>query len=177
MKNYDLAEKFYRRAIAQDADDKFVVRNYLDFEAQRLPGGLYAGGGPPLSALKTSNIQEEKFEWGEWKLMRNTAAHDQRFSLYWAAQVLGKTSWEEPNWDDVWLNIVARSTKIKDLGGWVEWFDPKLKVGYFQNPQVNPPKYQKQSPYHTGDLSKSDRKSNATTTSGSASTSSALSVV
>jgi hypothetical protein len=30
---------------------------------------MYAGGGPALSVLKTSVVKEERFEWGEWKLM------------------------------------------------------------------------------------------------------------
>ena len=155
-KEYDLAEKFYRRAVAADPDDKLVVRNYQDFEAQRLPGGLYEGGGPPLAALKTSVVEEERFEWGEWARMRNDRAHDARFRAFWAAERLGKTSWEEPAWGEVWARIVARSSLTKDLGKWREYHDPKLKRAFFTNAHAvdagEDPKYQKLSPFNTGDL-------------------------
>ena len=93
VENFDLAEKFYRRALAADTDDRYVVKNYQDFEVQRLPGGLYAGGGPPLSVLKTSSVKEERFEWGEWKLWVNNRAHDERFQEFWANELGGRTSW------------------------------------------------------------------------------------
>ena len=33
------------------------MRNYEDFEAQRLPGGMYAGGGPSINILKNSEVR------------------------------------------------------------------------------------------------------------------------
>jgi tetratricopeptide (TPR) repeat protein len=160
IKDYDLAEKFYRRAVAADPDDKFVVRNYNDFEAQRLPGGMYEGGGPALAVLKTSALQEERFEWAEWAFLRNDRAHDERFKLFWAAESLGKTSWEEPKWHEVWAIVLKRSSLTKDLGKWREYYDPKLKRAFFTNrhmydaEHVDSPeiKYQKLSPYNTGDM-------------------------
>jgi tetratricopeptide (TPR) repeat protein len=160
VKEYDLAEKFYRRALAADPDDKFILRNYSDFEAQRLPGGLYEGGGPPLAVLKTAAVQAEKFEWAEWAYLRNDRAHDERFRLFWAAESLGKTSWEEPKWHEVWATVLKRSALTKDLGKWREYYDPRLKRPFFTNrheydaanqdsPEI---KYQKLSPFNTGDM-------------------------
>jgi hypothetical protein len=155
VKDYDLADKFYRRAVACDSEDKFVVQNLLDFEAQRLPGGQYAGGGPPLAVLKTSIVEDDKFEWGDWKLMRNERAHDQRFTLYWATELGGRTSWEEPKWQEVWQIILKRSKVVKDLGAWKEYNDPKMKMNFFTNPNAKPePVFQKDSPYQTGQLKK-----------------------
>ena len=57
VKDFDMAEKFYRRALAEAPDDRYVVRNYEDFEAQRLPGGMYAGGGPSINILKNSEVR------------------------------------------------------------------------------------------------------------------------
>ena len=59
VKDFDMAEKFYRRALSEAPDDRLVVRNYEDFEAQRLPGGMYAGGGPSVHILKTSDASGE----------------------------------------------------------------------------------------------------------------------
>jgi len=155
VKDYDLADKFYRRAVACDSEDKLVVQNLLDFEAQRLPGGQYAGGGPPLATLKASSVEEAKFEWGDWKLMRNERAHDQRFALFWATELGGRTLWEEPNWQEVWQIILKRSKVVKDLGSWKEFHDPKMKMNFFTNPNAKPdPVYQKDSPFQTGQLKK-----------------------
>jgi len=158
VKDYELAEKFYRRAVAADPDDKFVTRNYLDFTAQRLPGGAYAGGGPPLSALKTSVVEEAKFEWGDWRLMRNDRAPDKRFTRFWASELAGKCSWEEPDWDEVWAIIMQRSELKEDMGGWQERWDNKLKITFFTNPNEYPPRFQAKSPYQTGDLKKPAKK-------------------
>ena len=147
VEDFDLAEKFYRRAIAADPDDRFVVRNYQDFETERLPGGLYAGGGPPLSVLKTSVVKEEKFEWGEWKLMTNERATDERFVEYWANELGGRTSWEVPNWEEIWEVRVKRSQLTQDLGKWRELWDPKLKIKFFQNTEAKPHEFRDTNPF------------------------------
>ncbi len=150
VKDFDLAEKFYRRAVAADCDDTLVMRNYRDFEAQRLPGGLYAGGGPALGTLKTSTVEEARFEWGDWALMRNTRAFDARFALYWASELLGRTAWAEPKWAEVWQVICLRSKAVSDLnGGWREWHDPRRKVTFFSGPDGA---FQEVNPFQTGAL-------------------------
>lgn len=152
VENYDLAEKFYRRAIAADPDDRFVVRNYQDFEAQRLPGGMYAGGGPALSVLKTSVVKEERFEWGEWKLMTNERAPDERFSEYWANELGGRTSWEVPNWTEIWAQRVKRSELTHDLGKWREYWDPKLLIKFYENTEARPSEFCQINPFTNANI-------------------------
>jgi len=144
-KDYELAEKFYRRALAQAPEDPFVVRNYQDFELQRLPGGMYAGGGPPASALKTSVLHLSDPDWAEWQVMRNERATDPRFETFWLNSLSKATQWVEPDWNEVWEARLKRAVLLNDFGIWREYQDPALNLPFFFHPVEL--KYQSKNPF------------------------------
>ena len=57
--DYDRAERFYRRALEANSSDLNVIRNWEDFEDQRLPGGAYAGGGPSSMVLRRAKVAKQ----------------------------------------------------------------------------------------------------------------------
>jgi tetratricopeptide (TPR) repeat protein len=80
---YDLAEKFYLRAMAVAPTDQNIIDNFELLEKQRLPGGVYAGRGPSQIVLKRSEVSDEKLEWGEWQRMFDRKSPDPLFKHFW----------------------------------------------------------------------------------------------
>lgn len=137
IQDFDQAEKFYRRALDVAPDDRMVVKNYEDFETQRLPGGRCAGGGPSLSAVKTSQVQDTRPEWGEWQRMYNTKAREEKFANFWYNTVTQATLWDQPVWTDVWEVRRARAEQTNDMGAWKELWDPTMEAAFYWNCQTN----------------------------------------
>lgn len=122
------AEKIYRRALAQDRMNEFVAHNYKLFEDQRYPGGYYAGNGVPYSILKRSAVLEERKDWGEWKKMKDPFSSKPNFSAFWFNTLDKASSFEEPNWKEVWMKRVQRSKRISasNKSLCVEYYDKEL---------------------------------------------------
>ena len=131
--DYDRAERFYRRALEANSSDLNVIRNWEDFEDQRLPGGAYAGGGPSSMVLRRAKVAETKPEWGEWKSMRDPKARNAKFELFWNNSIRSVSQWEPPKWPEVWEKRKERSTVLNDIGAWTELHDGALDVRYWHN--------------------------------------------
>eukprot|EP00638_Chattonella_subsalsa_P012462 CAMPEP_0117814380 /NCGR_PEP_ID=MMETSP0948-20121206/24108_1 /TAXON_ID=44440 /ORGANISM="Chattonella subsalsa, Strain CCMP2191" /LENGTH=229 /DNA_ID=CAMNT_0005651993 /DNA_START=14 /DNA_END=705 /DNA_ORIENTATION=- len=119
------------------ANDPQLRKNFEDFEERRVPGGAYAGGGPPSSVVKRSMVFAKKPEWGEWSKMKDMAASDDRFQIFWYNKFTMITKWDEPNWKEAWQVRNERSEVVKDLGRWNEMYDPSLEQTYFWNKNTN----------------------------------------
>lgn len=129
------AEKIYRRALSQDPTNELIAHNYKLFEDQRFPGGYYAGSGVPHVIVKRSHISEEKKDWGEWKKMIDPLSTKPKFNKFWF-NALDKTStFEEPNWEEVWIKRVQRSKRISanNKSFWVEYYDDELHATFIHN--------------------------------------------
>jgi len=137
VKDFDRAERFYRRALTESPNDPQLRKNFEDFEERRVPGGAYAGGGPPSSVVKRSMVFAKKPEWGEWSKMKDMAASDDRFQIFWYNKFTMITKWDEPNWKEAWQVRNERSEVVKDLGRWNEMYDPSLEQTYFWNKNTN----------------------------------------
>ncbi|CAM9833140.1 unnamed protein product, partial [Ectocarpus sp. 12 AP-2014] len=90
------AELFYRRAIAANDLDPHVLANYKSFCMERLPGGLYPGGGPGSRVLRRSRLDGESLELGEWKRYCDPAAREKRLATFWFHPLQQETSWQGP---------------------------------------------------------------------------------
>jgi len=130
-KDYDGAERFFHRALAVAPYDPAIVKNFDDFQLQRLPGGAFAGGGPSSSVIKQSEVHTSKPEWGEWQRMKDSKARDAKFELYWLNTLSSVTKWEGPNFDDVWQVRLGRSELVQKLGEWDEMYDGRLGVTFY----------------------------------------------
>ena len=100
-----------------------LEQNYKEFEEQRLPGGLFEAnsdgskGGPNIDIIersqvclyvicfssfhflfKSQKLFQEKAEWGEWKLMKDTQPRDIRFETFWMNQLTQISQWPAPDW-------------------------------------------------------------------------------
>lgn len=131
--DYEKAERFYRRALAANSSDINVIRNWEEFEEQRLPGGAYAGGGPSSTVLRRAQIDEERSEWGEWKKMKDPKARSAKFELFWHNQLRSVNQWEPPVWPEVWERRRERSVVQTQMGSWQELYDEKLDVTFWHN--------------------------------------------
>jgi len=153
--DYDEAEKFYRKAVECDPDDAHVLQNYDYFLEQRLPGGIYAGGGPGEVVRKQSEVVQENphsKQDHEWFLMHDTQARDAKFAKFWWDKITGETRWEEPNWEVEWAKRRKRAKEMQRYGDWAELVDPALAedtggVTFFYNQKFN--KYEWTNPYQT----------------------------
>ncbi|CAM9624757.1 unnamed protein product [Ectocarpus sp. 6 AP-2014] len=90
------AELFYRRAIATNDLDPHVLANYKSFCMERLPGGLYPGGGPGSRILRRSRLDGESLELGAWKRYRDPAASEKCLATFWFHSLQQETSWQGP---------------------------------------------------------------------------------
>ncbi|CAN0514841.1 unnamed protein product, partial [Ectocarpus sp. 12 AP-2014] len=90
------AELFYRRAIAANDLDPHVLANYKSFCMERLPGGLYPGGGPGSRVLRRSRLDGESLELGGWKRYCDPAASEKRLATFWFHPLQQETSWQGP---------------------------------------------------------------------------------
>lgn len=129
------AEKIYRRALSQDPTNELVADNYMLFQDQRYPGGYYAGSGVPYTILKRSRVCEEQRDWGEWKKMIDPFSSKPNFSTFWYNAMDEVSSFEEPDWKEVWMKRMQRSRQIsassKSL--WVEYYDDRLESVFIHN--------------------------------------------
>jgi tetratricopeptide (TPR) repeat protein len=132
---FELADRLYRMALRYAPSDKLVNRNYSDFLEQQLPGGEYfrENIGPNGTIEQRSKVVEEMAEWGEWCVKMDKDARDARFAKFWYNRLTSKTRWVEPDWDQVWKNRVKRSTEVRQLGNYKEWWDDKLGAMFYQD--------------------------------------------
>lgn len=137
QKDFDRAERFYRRALIESPNDPQIRKNFEDFEERRVPGGAYAGGGPPSAVVKRSMVFKTKPDWGEWQHMKDIQAQDERFQMYWYNKFTMITSWDEPNWKDHWQIRLERSKEVNDLGRWAEMFDERMEQTFYRNKNTN----------------------------------------
>jgi hypothetical protein len=136
------------QAVKADPEDKFVMDNYDAFLRERLPGGLYSGGGPGEVVRKRSSIVEENphsSEKHEWALYIDPDARDVKFSRFWADSVTSQTQWEEPNWEKEWKKREKRSEETNHYGDWIEMSDSHFDALFYVNKKFN--KYQWENPY------------------------------
>ncbi|CBJ48596.1 conserved unknown protein [Ectocarpus siliculosus] len=87
---------FYRRAIAANDLDPHVLANYKSFCMERLPGGLYPGGGPGSRILRRSRLDGESLELGAWKRYHDPAASERCLATFWFHPLQQETSWQGP---------------------------------------------------------------------------------
>lgn len=135
---YYRAEKIYRRALAQDANEN-VVSNYNLFIDQRYPGGYYANNSVPNVVVRRSEVKEERSEWGEWKTMIDPLCSKSSFDTFWLNSIDGASSFQEPDWEDVWRKRVERSKRLSNSNKslWVEYYDERLKAKFVFNRTTN----------------------------------------
>jgi len=96
LKEYNRAEMIYRRALALNPDNSYVVRNFNLFEEQRYPGGFYADKSVPFSIIERSHIVEERPEWKQWKKMKDPVSKKEAFCYFWFNRVKKMSSFYEP---------------------------------------------------------------------------------
>ena len=136
------------QAAKADPDDKFVLENYDFFLRERLPGGMYAGGGPgevvrKRSAVVTENPHSQ--EKHEWALYLDPDARDPKFARFWANSITQQTQWDEPKWEEEWKKREKRSELRNQFGDWKEMFDGHFEVLFYCNEKFA--KYQWTNPY------------------------------
>jgi len=134
--DYDMAEKFYLRAIAVAPTNQNILDNFETLEKQRLPGGVYAGRGPSQVVLKRSEVSEEKVAWGEWQRMFDRKSLDPLFKHFWYNKLGRFTQFVEPKWEqEVWAVRLERSVAQgeEDSMGWVTYWDEKLRKTFYYN--------------------------------------------
>jgi tetratricopeptide (TPR) repeat protein len=135
---YYLAEKIYRRALALDPNNQAIVENYNMFIDQRYPGGVYDGNGVPYVVLRRSIVEEERYEWGEFKYMKDPLSRRTDYSKFWLNTVNGTTRFEEPEWKtNAWLDRVRRSIVVSTFMNWVEYHDTDLQRFFVYNRTTN----------------------------------------
>ena len=129
------AEKIYRRALSQDPTNELVADNYMLFQDQRYPGGYYAGSGVPYTILKRSRVCEEQRDWGEWKKMIDPFSSKPNFRIFWYNTIDQISSFEEPDWKEVWSKRMKRSRQISvsNKSLWVEYYDDRLGLVFIHN--------------------------------------------
>lgn len=131
--NYKYADKLYRIALSISPAHEPLRINYDFFESQRYPGGLYASGGPPSSAVIRSRLIEEREAWGEWKKKKDPLSPKAGFDTIWFNSLSKHVQFEEPRWKEVWLERVKRSrcTSESEKGLWIEYWDPLLSKTFY----------------------------------------------
>lgn len=135
---YYLAEKIYRRALALDPHNQAIVENYNMFIDQRYPGGVYDGNGVPYEVLRRSIVEEERYEWGEFKYMKDPLSYRTEYSKFWLNTVNGITRFEEPEWKTTaWVDRVRRSIVVSTFTNWVEYHDTELQRCFVYNRTTN----------------------------------------
>lgn len=82
----------------------------------------------------------------------NERAPDERFSEYWANELGGRTSWEVPNWTEIWAQRVKRSELTHDLGKWREYWDPKLLIKFYENTEARPSEFCQINPFTNANI-------------------------
>ena len=132
---YDLAAKFYTRALALDPSDTRIIDNFEMLEMNRLPGGKYAGIGPSNTVLKRSEVKEERGSWGEYQLMLDRKSPDPTFKTFWYNRLTRETFFKEPDWKEVSEVRAQRSDITYDntAEGIVDYWDPLLKMAFQYN--------------------------------------------
>jgi len=135
---YYLAEKIYRRALALDPNNQAIVENYNTFIDQRYPGGVYDGNGVPHVVLRRSIVEEERYEWGEFKYMKDPLSRRTEYSKFWLNTVNGITRFEEPEWKTTaWVDRVRRSIVVSTFTNWIEYHDTELQRCFVYNRTTN----------------------------------------
>ena len=125
--DYNAAEKFYRKAVDANPEDDAVQANYEDFLENRLPGGLYAGGGPGEIIRRRAQVQLDgklrELPAPEWCQMRDPLAKAERFAIFYYNEASSVTRWEEPDWAHEWVLRRRRSASVRQIGMWEEMVD------------------------------------------------------
>jgi Tfp pilus assembly protein PilF len=129
-KDFDKAERYYRKALEMGPHDQAVIDNYDDFLEQRLPGGRFSGGGPGMAAAKRAYVLAQE---GEWCHMQDPAAKKDAFALFWLNAVTQKSQWQEPNWDIEWIQRRRRSRLVNNKDGWSQFLDPVTQRLFYSN--------------------------------------------
>ncbi len=137
--NYNKADRYYRKALGcpgGDSDER-ILRNYKDFQANRLPGGRYEGGGPGDVARKRALVIKDgalgELPAPEFQQMQDPHATDERFSTFYYNQKTGETLWKEPEWDKIWAQRRKKSKYVDSSGGWEKMEDPTVGAFFWFN--------------------------------------------
>lgn len=123
---FDEAEKAYRKAmtLGEDAPLPQVRDNYEDFIKERMPGGLYAFGGPTVGIKERSRVVDTSVDL-EWHKCENPMAATSLQQTFWRSVFTGEASWTEPDWETVWDARRSRSTKTsRTPDGADQYLDP-----------------------------------------------------
>jgi tetratricopeptide (TPR) repeat protein len=138
LKNNNLAEKVYRKALSIDPGNEAILVNFEDFQKQRYPGGAFAENSPSYYNVRRSSTFEERLEWGEWVKMKDVLCPVPVFALFWFNKLTRDSFFNEPDWDAVWLERQSRSTvQQQHEGGWTVYFDEALERAFFHNKVTN----------------------------------------
>jgi hypothetical protein len=150
------AEKYYRTAldlpgkadwvdedgVAQKGwiggdEDERVIRNLSDFQKNRLPGGLYEGGGPGEMIARRAIVIKDgaKFELDapEYCEMQDPEADDARFSRFFIHTKTGTTMWKEPDWMEIWSKRRKRSEMTDHTAQWDTYYDEVQQLYFYHN--------------------------------------------
>jgi len=120
FRDFEKADKYFRRAIDLDTKNASAIDNYDDFQENRLPGGKFAGGGPNPQVVKRS---VELFHDGEWKQLRDNEAKHEGFALFWFNERTQQSQWQEPNWTLEWIDRRKRAQRTEEIDGWQQYKD------------------------------------------------------
>jgi tetratricopeptide (TPR) repeat protein len=125
------------RTIPAGDEDERIIRNLEDFQKNRLPGGLYEGGGPGEMILRRSVVLRdgEKFELEapEYQEMQDMEATDARFSRFYFHVKTGTTMWKEPDWMEIWSKRRKRSEMIEHTAQWDQYYDETQQLSFWHN--------------------------------------------
>ena len=114
------------RALRLAPHDELLVANYEEFELNRLPDGLYAGGGPGCNVVQSSVIEKRCAEWGEWETRINTESKQQLFKRFWYNSLSETTQWREPNWAEHNKIRLGRSIVLNIDRNWQTMQDVRI---------------------------------------------------
>ena len=150
-RDYDKAEQFYRRALEVGPNDSCVTQNFADFCENRLPGGLYAGGGPGNIARRRAQVVKDgangELSAPEWCELYDGEAANPLFARFYFNRKTDTTRWDEPDWDKIWEERrEASGDPTQRIGIWDEYLDAGSGNSfYFSFAQG---KYQWEMPYN-----------------------------
>jgi tetratricopeptide (TPR) repeat protein len=134
LHEFDLAEKFYMRAMTIDPSNDKLLMNFEQLEKERVPGGQYASLGPSNAVLTRSVVREDEQEreFGEWQKCYDHKSLTPAFAHFWYNTLARYTQFVEPDWDAEWETRVARSYESSRVeGSYIEYWDDSIQLQFF----------------------------------------------
>mmetsp|Transcript_291 Transcript_291/g.1186 ORF Transcript_291/g.1186 Transcript_291/m.1186 type:complete len:110 (-) Transcript_291:693-1022(-) len=97
-----------------------------------------------------------KPSWGEWQRMEDLQPFREEFAYFWFDKLALRTSWKEPDWDEVWANRIQRAVPVRTVGHWTEFRDDALQQHFYYNEQSRTPQVENPFGEDSRDLRKTE---------------------